>query len=81
MSLPQREEVQEVSRFVGKLRHACGGWDASDAMYGTRKRFGVFRYGTWILDTNGNNAYDAADGVGSFGLPGDKPVVGNWSMQ
>jgi hypothetical protein len=58
-----------------------GDWNDS----GPRKRIGVFRpSGGWILDTNGNNAFDLTDqgqnGALQFGLPGDKPVVGKWTM-
>ena len=52
---------------------------------GQRKRIGIFRPSAgWILDTNGNNAFDITDQGGNgalqFGLPGDKPVVGKWTM-
>jgi hypothetical protein len=40
---------------------------------------GVFRDGTWILDTTHTQAYNAADAVYSFGMPGDVPVVGDWT--
>ena len=34
----------------------------------------------WFLDTNGNNAYDSGiDFVSIFGLPGDIPVIGDWT--
>ena len=39
---------------------------------------GVYRDGTWIIDTNGNGAIDADDQVFRLGGPGDKPVVGDW---
>jgi hypothetical protein len=42
------------------------------------KRIGIFRNGTWILDTNGNGVLDAADQTVSFGQAGDIPVVGDW---
>ena len=50
-----------------------GDWTGS----GT-KRIGVFRNGTWILDTNGNGVIDAGDKTVSFGQAGDIPVVGDW---
>ncbi|SPE36335.1 hypothetical protein SBA3_2400022 [Candidatus Sulfopaludibacter sp. SbA3] len=28
----------------------------------------------------GSNVYTSADFVGSFGLPGDLPVIGFWTM-
>jgi hypothetical protein len=42
------------------------------------KRIGIFRNGTWILDTNGNGILDASDKTVSFGQAGDIPVVGDW---
>lgn len=42
------------------------------------KRIGVFRNGTWFLDTNGNGVLDAGDQMISFGQAGDIPVVGDW---
>ena len=48
---------------------------------------GVFRSGTWYLDTNGNGAWDGCqqDGgldlclFGSFGNQGDLPATGDWN--
>jgi hypothetical protein len=51
-----------------------GDWDASG-----RQRIGVFRSGSWYLDTNGNGVLDSADRVVQFGQEGDLPVVGDWS--
>ena len=51
-----------------------GDWDGSGV-----KRLGVFRNGTWILDTNGNGVLDAADKTVAFGQAGDLPVVGDWN--
>ena len=51
-----------------------GDWDGSGI-----KRLGVFRNGTWILDTNGNGVLDAADKTVAFGQTGDLPVVGDWN--
>lgn len=42
------------------------------------KRIGIFRNGTWILDTNGDGILDAGDQTVSFGQAGDIPVVGDW---
>jgi hypothetical protein len=42
------------------------------------KRIGIFRNGTWILDTNGNGVIDGADKTVMFGQAGDIPVVGDW---
>jgi Beta-propeller repeat len=51
----------------------AGDWTGS----GT-KNIGVFRNGTWILDTNGNGILDATDKTVLFGQAGDIPVVGDW---
>ena len=49
-------------------------WDGSG-----RKRVGIFRNGTWILDINGDGINDTGDKtVVSFGQAGDVPVVGDW---
>ena len=50
-----------------------GDWDGSG-----KKRIGLFRNGTWILDINGNGVVDAADKTVVFGQAGDVPVVGDW---
>ncbi len=42
------------------------------------KEIGVFRNGTWYLDTNNNGVLDAADKTVVFGQAGDIPVVGDW---
>jgi hypothetical protein len=46
-----------------------------------RSKVGIFRQGfQWILDTNGNGAFDSADQSFAFGgVPGDVPVVGDWN--
>ena len=51
-----------------------GDWDGTG-----RKRIGVFRNGTWLLDTNGNGYLDAGDLTVNFGQTGDLPVVGDWT--
>jgi hypothetical protein len=43
------------------------------------KRAGVFRNGTWILDTNGDGVLNAGDQVVAFGQAGDIPIVGDWT--
>jgi hypothetical protein len=40
---------------------------------------GVFRNGTWILDTNKDHQLDAGDITFVYGLPGDIPVTGDWN--
>jgi hypothetical protein len=49
-------------------------WDGA----GNHDLIGVFRRGTWIVDSNGNGSWDPTDAQYAFGLPGDIPVVGNW---
>ena len=53
------------------------------------KRIGVFRCPTgapgsamcqWILNTNGSGSFSATDLITSYGLVGDKPVVGFWTI-
>ena len=51
-----------------------GDWTGSGV-----KRIGVFRHGTWILDTNNNGILDAGDQVVTFGQAADVPVVGDWN--
>jgi len=76
--------------------NGSGSFDTTDAQYayglpgdrpivgnwfGTgRKRIGIFRNGTLVLNLPGSNVYTSADFVGSFGLPGDLPVIGFWTM-
>ena len=50
-----------------------GDWDGSGV-----KRIGIFRNGTWILDTNGNGVMDGSDKTVVFGQTGDIPIVGDW---
>jgi hypothetical protein len=52
---------------------------AGDWSHTGKKQIGVFRNGTWILDTNGNGVLDASDKYVSFGQTGDVPVVGDWT--
>lgn len=58
-----------------------GDWDGSGI-----SRIGVFRVGgtyfsgTWYFDMNGNGMWDeGVDTAASFGLPGDKPITGDWN--
>lgn len=50
-----------------------GDWDGTG-----RKRIGIFRNGTWILDMDGSGAIDSNSKTVSFGQAGDIPVVGDW---
>ncbi|HEY4086023.1 MAG TPA: SBBP repeat-containing protein, partial [Bryobacteraceae bacterium] len=43
------------------------------------KQAGVFRDGTWILDTNGDGVLNAGDQVVAFGQAGDIPITGDWT--
>jgi protocatechuate 3,4-dioxygenase beta subunit len=43
------------------------------------KTIGVFRHGTWMLDTNGDGRLGPGDAIVEFGKPGDLPVVGDWT--
>ncbi len=40
---------------------------------------GVFRQGTWYLDTDGDGRFSASDEVVQYGRPGDLPAVGDWN--
>lgn len=43
-------------------------------------KIGIFRDGQWYLDTNGNGGFDfGIDSIFMFGIPGDKPVTGDWT--
>lgn len=52
----------------------AGDWTGSGV-----KRAGIFRNGTWILDTNGDGVLNAGDQVVAFGQAGDVPIVGDWN--
>jgi hypothetical protein len=57
----------------------AGDWDGTGVV-----RIGVYRpsLGAWFLDLNNNGVWDGTsggDGIFYFGLPGDVPVVGDWS--
>jgi hypothetical protein len=46
----------------------------------TDERIGVFRNGTWYLDTNGNGSWDTGtDKVYTFGTTGWTSVIGDWN--
>lgn len=51
----------------------AGDWDGSG-----KRKIGIFRNGTWIIDSNGNGQIDASDRTFTFGQAGDIPVVGDW---
>jgi hypothetical protein len=45
-------------------------------------KIGIYKDGTWYLDTNGNGVWDGASTdryVTAFGLPGWTPVIGDWT--
>lgn len=57
-----------------------GADETSGTVVGAIAQLGVFRSGTWYLDSNGNGAWDSGvDTVGSFGSAGDVAVVGDWN--
>ncbi len=45
---------------------------------GGADQIGVFRNGTWIVDSNGDGTWQPSDARYSFGMGGDIPIVGNW---
>ena len=69
--MPQTPKLEELeSRLIPSV----------SATFGLGPGFpGVFRNGTWFLDTNGNRSLDAGDATFVYGLPGDQPVVGDWN--
>jgi hypothetical protein len=44
-------------------------------------QIGVFRNGTWFVDRNSDGAWNSGDRSSSFGMTGDKPVVGTFNCQ
>jgi subtilisin family serine protease len=42
-------------------------------------KIGVYKDGSWYLDTNGDGAFNTGDSVNSFGLPGWTSVIGDWN--
>ncbi len=61
-----------------------GNWEGA-----ANKRIGVFRCPAgapgsgvcqWILNTSGSGAFSSTDLITSYGLVGDKPVVGFWTL-
>ena len=53
-----------------------GRWNSSSP--DLKHQIGVFRNGTWILDSNNNHVQDLGDTTFGFGQAGDQPVVGDW---
>jgi len=43
------------------------------------EQLGVFRGGTWMIDSNGNGELEVTDKVFELGTAGDKPVVGDFN--
>jgi hypothetical protein len=56
---------------------AVGNWAAGGSSHPV-DQIGVFRNGTWIVNSNGTGFWTPSDTQYSYGLPGDIPVVGNW---
>ena len=40
---------------------------------------GIFRFGTWLLDVDGNGRWSEPDRVAKFGRTGDVPLVGDFN--
>jgi len=74
--------VDKVSSMSGKC--VTGGRLNSLKVVRTRgnpsqDNIGVFRGRTWYLDDTGNGAWGSGDKQYTFGLSGDKPVIGDWN--
>jgi hypothetical protein len=46
---------------------------------GAAEQIGVYRRGTWYVDSNGDGIFESTDATYIFGSPDDFPVTGNWS--
>jgi hypothetical protein len=46
---------------------------------GAADNIGIYRQGLWVVDSNGDNAYQLSDSAFTYGSAGDIPVVGNWN--
>lgn len=76
------DSLFDGATFTGKQIHwgnpgdivILGDWNQSGS-----PKVGVFRNGTWVLDSNGNGVLDAGDRQFTFGQAGDIPVVGDWN--
>ncbi len=67
--------IDHVFRFgIAKDLPVSGDWngDGIDAI-------GVFRNGTWYLDTDGDGRFTERDAVERYGTEGDVPVVGDFN--
>jgi len=42
-------------------------------------QIGIYRAGTWLLDTDGDGRWSKVDVRGQFGRPGDEPIVGDFN--
>jgi 6-phosphogluconolactonase (cycloisomerase 2 family) len=70
--------VTEQYGLTGDLP-AVNNWLGS----GPTEQVGVFRCPaagvcTWIVDSNANGAFDLTDAQYTYGITGDRPIVGNW---
>ena len=50
-------------------------WNGS----GPADQLGVYRRGTWIVDSNGDRAWQPTDATFIYGSAGDFPVTGDWN--
>ncbi len=74
VAAPRAHLIDHVFRFgaLGDLP-VTGDWNGDGIT-----NVGLFRHGTWILDTNGNGRLDAGDSRFQFGQTGDRPLVGDF---
>ena len=73
------DQCANLSVFMDGDLPVVGDWNGNGVA-----GLGLFRpsTGQWFLDRNGNKNWNGCNGdrcIGSFGLPGDRPVAGDWS--
>jgi hypothetical protein len=73
------DECKYLSAYVNGDLPVVGDWNGAGVT-----RLGLFRptTGEWFLDKNGNKSWNGCSEdhcISSFGSPGDRPVVGDWS--
>lgn len=72
---PRADLIDHVFKFGSAGdQPVVGDWDGDGIA-----NIGVFRRGTWILDTNGDGRLDASDRTFAFGQPGDRPLAGRFT--
>ncbi len=50
-----------------------GDWNATG-----RSKIGIFSYGQWYLDMDGDYQFTSADKMYWFGMGGQVPITGHW---